>query len=207
MISKDYKGPVSGRITIGGGDNPEITRESFTQAQDPVLTSDERNATEWFRKLPPNEQYREVRRLKFNADSRAADIEAYRRTLKRQDIEIEKLKADLASRRPDGFELPRAADEIFTLAKIYGWKAVKGWYPVTSDDVDGERITDSRWFRFEIAFAKDGYTFKLAWAVPMDGHGRGSMIRRGLARTPRRDWHDAPSLKKIKDIIRGSDDL
>lgn len=206
-ISPDYKGPVSGRITIGGGDNPEITRESFTQAEDPVLTRDERNATEWFRALPPNEQYREVRRLKWTTEELQRQVSTWHDTVVRQNAEIVKLQAELASRRPDGFEIPRAADELLTLAQHYGWKTAKAWQPVTKYDATGFEISDPEWFRFEIALWHEGIAFQLAWGVPLDGHGRGSMTRRGLARYPRRDWHDAPSLTKIRKIIRyGLDD-
>jgi hypothetical protein len=207
MSLEGYTGPTSGRITIGGGDNPEIKRESFTQAQDPILTRDERNATEWFRALPPNEQYREVRRMKWNLEEQRREIEALRDTFLRQEKEIRQLRAELATRRPDGFEIPRAANEILTLAKIYGWNTAKAWVPVTFTDDEGDLIKDHTRFRFEIAFAKDGYSFQLSWSVPRDGRGRGSMIRRGLARYPRRDWHDAPSLTKIKKIIRGAEDV
>lgn len=202
MSLEGYTGPTSGRITIGGGDNPEVKRESFTQAQDPLLTRDERNATEWFRALPPNEQYREVRRLKWNAEDRLRTIDELREALARQEAEIRRTRIELESRRPDRFEPPRAAAELLTLAGRHGWRAVKAWYPATFTDENGSLKDDPEWFRFEIAMTDDeGTVFKLSWSVPRDGQGRGSMTRSGLARSPRRDWHDAPSLKKIKIII------
>lgn len=202
MGLEGYTGPTSGRITIGGGDNPEIKRESFTQKSDPLLTRDEAEATAWFRALPPNEQFREVRRLEWNTDEQLKRISELREELARQELEIRRINTEMQSRRPDRFEPPRAAAELLSLAELHGWRSVKGWTPAVFTDEDGSFKDDPEWFRFEIAMTDDqGTTFKLSWSVPRDGNGRGSMIRSGLARSPGRNWHDAPSLKKIKIII------
>jgi len=193
-----YTGPTSGRITIKGDE--VLKRESF---HDEPLTRDERDAVAWFTELSPHEQLREVRRLKWNADERAKVIKQNHEIIVSQNAEIVSLGRKLADRRPDGFEVPRAAGELLTLAQLYGWRTAKAWIPITRSE---DRV-DPDWSRFEIAIGLDGIQFQLSWAVPVDGHGRGSMVRRGLARYPRRDWHDAPSLIKIKRIIRdGLDD-
>lgn len=204
MSLEGYTGPVSGRITIGGGDNPEVTRESFTQAQDPILTKDERKATEWFRALPPNEQYREVRRLKWNADERARTIEADTRVINSQREEIMKLERELANRRPDGFEVPLAAGLLLAHAEQHGWRTAKGWYPVTYYDDEGHPQNDPDAYRLDIQIAGHGWEFKLKWACEPGGTGR--LTRYGLARGPRRAWHDAPSLTKIKRIIENPEE-
>jgi hypothetical protein len=200
MISKDYKGPVSGRITIGGGDNPEIKRESFTQAQDPVLSKDERRATEWFRALPPNEQYREVRRLKWNADARAKAIEADHTIIVNQNEEIVQLRRELAGRRPDGFEIPMSASVLLDHAKAHGWRTGKAWSPVTFYDDEGHEQTDPDEYRLQIGLAGHGWEFKLIWSCQPGGRGH-VVMGHSLARGPYRAWHDAPSLTKIKKII------
>lgn len=199
MISKDYKGPVSGRITIGGGADPEVKRESFTQAQDPVLTKDERNATEWFRELPPNEQYREVRRLKWNADERARMVAADAEIIRRMRQEINILERKLANRRPDGFEIPLSAGILLAHAELHGWKTGKAWHEVTYYDDQGSPQTDPNAYRLEIGLAGHGWEFKLSWLC--EPAGRGHLTRSGLARGPRHGWRDAPSLTKIKQII------
>lgn len=204
MISKDYKGPVSGRITIGGGDNPEVTRESFTQAQDPILTKDECKATEWFRALPPNEQYREVRRLKWNADERARVIEADHRVIVEQNAEIVALRRQLADRRPDGFEIPLSAGTLLDHAKAHGWRTGKAWLPVMYTDETGRYVEDPGAFTLDIQIAGHGWEFKLKWACEPGGTGR--LTRYGLAKGPRRAWHDAPSLVKIKKIIENPEE-
>ena len=192
-----YTGPTSGGFTIG----PEgvTNRKRF---YDEPLSRDERDAVAWFTELSPHEQLREVRRLKWNADERATVIEENHKIIVRQNAEIVSLGRKLSDRRPDRFEVPRAAGDLLTLATLYGWRTAKAWIPVDFTDAEGERIQDPDWFRFEIVLGLDGIQFQLSWAVPADGRGRGSMVRRGLARYPRRDWHDAPSLIKIKKIIR-----
>jgi hypothetical protein len=197
MSLEGYTGPTSGRITIGGDKPTEVKR-----FYDKPLTRDERNAVAWFEELSPHEQLREVRRLKWNLDQAESDRDVFKRTARRLDTEILHLRAELAARRPDGFEIPRAADEILKLAKAWGWKTVKAWI-----QAETYGVPDLDWYRFEIAIGRDGIIFQLSWSVPVDGHGRGSMIRRGLAKYPRRDWHDAPSLTKIKRIIKGAEDV
>lgn len=191
MSLEGYTGPTSGRITIGGGDNPEIKRESFTQAQDPLLTRDERNATEWFRALPPNEQYREVRRLKWNADHWSKEAKGWMEIAHRQSDEIDQLKAKIATFTPDGFTFPPAAQDLLDHATAHGWKTGRSWH------VDEQ---DPTLASLRIVLGHEGWMFDhLRWVC--DREGRGRMVGRGLVREPRRDWHDAPSLKKIKIII------
>jgi len=77
------------------------------------------------------------------------------------------------------------------------------WFTELSPHEQLREVRRLKWNADERAtVGLDGIQFQLSWAVPADGRGRGSMVRRGLARYPRRDWHDAPSLIKIKKIIR-----
>lgn len=180
-----YDGPTSGRITVGG-EGPAVVERFF----DPPLTKDELAATADFRALSPNEQIREVRRLRFNLAMATSKVDALRNTVREQDAELMRVRAELATHTPDGYQLPPAAADLLAHATAHGWRTARAW--IKSESEPGTA-------RLEIALARERYGFQLTWHCTQGGGGR--MIRRGLARWPRRDWHDAPSLIKIKKII------
>lgn len=186
-----YTGPTSGRIRIGGGQKPVVER--FT---DPPLTREESDAVAWFRALSPHEQLREVRRMKWNLDEAVRTRDVWRNVAGRHDQEIARLEAERDARRPDGYELPRAAGELLSLARRQGWGTARRW--TLSEDGLAARL--------EIGISRKGHAFKLGWVVPVDGNGRGSRDRAGLACSPGRDWQDAPSLKKIRLLLMADPD-
>lgn len=180
-LSPGYTGPTSGRFTVG----PEgVThQETFT---DPPLTADERQATEWFRALSPNEQYREVRRLKWNLDEVTRREAEWRASVKRQDAELRVLRGKVAAMTPDGFDIPKGAADVIYHATAHGWNIGRAWRLVD----DGARI--------DIVIRHGLYEFQLSWFCERERGGR--MIRR-LMRGPRQPWRDAPPLRRIKEII------
>lgn len=181
-----YTGPTSGRITVGGGREPVVER--FT---DPPLTREEAKAVAWFTALSPNEQLREVRRLKWNLQEAERGQEAGLRRARAAEALSARLEAERNARRPDGYELPRAASELLSCAASHGWKEARQW--ILSEDGQDARL--------EILLGRGDWRFRLAWTVPKDQPGRGSVIRRGLVRSPGRDWRDAPPLKEIRRIL------
>lgn len=195
-----YTGPTSGRITIGGGSDPTVTHESFTQESDPLLTRDELNATADFRALPPNAQIREVRVMKWNLAERQSKIDSMRDTIRRQDAEIQQLSQELARITPEGYEIPLSASLLIAHAEAHGWKTGRAWTPERTDPEQEEETGAGR--RLDVHLGNGIWTFKLAWGCLPGGGGQ--MIRSGLARGPRRPWQDAPSLKRIKEIITDS---
>lgn len=186
-----YTGPTSGRITIGGGREPVVER--FT---DPPLTREEANAVAWFRALSPNEQLREVRRLKWNLEQARGGWDAHRDRARQAEALSARLEAERDARRPDGYEVPRASGELLSLAVSQGWRTARRW---TVDE-------DGLFARFEIALARGEHRFKLSWSVPRDGNGRGAMIRSGLHRAPGNAWRDAPPLKRVRVILMSDPD-
>lgn len=184
----NYTGPTSGRITIGS--EGIISRETFTRETDPPLTKDERAATEWFEALGPNEQRREVRRLKWNEAVQRAEAETWKRVAAESNDKIVELEHKLAQITPEGYKIPKAAADLLSFAKVSGWQTGRAW--AEHDDMDGP------WYRLAIR-VQGSWTFDLAWAVFPDGSGH--MIRSGLAREGMGQWRDAPSLVKIKKII------
>lgn len=191
-----YTGPTSGRIRIGGGSDPEITRESFTQESDPLLTRDELNATADFRALPPNAQIREVRVMKWNLAESKSKIDSLRDTVRHQDAEITRLRLELARLTPEGYAVPLSAGLLITHAETHGWRTDRAW-SARSGLSEGD---DQKYLN--IVIGNGIWTFKLSWVCDPGGSGR--MYRSGLARGPRRPWHDAPPLKRIKEIITDS---
>ena len=191
-LSKDYKGPVSGGFTTGP--DGESVYRSYTQEEDPVLTRDELSATRWFRDLPPNEQIREVRRLKWNLAEARKSADGYAGIVKGQDAEIDDLRRQLAERRPDGYELPRAAADLIDFATAHGWKIAKLWY--LDEDGDGASV------KIGVAHTNESgqFLFKLTWSCSPSGTAR--LGRYNLCRTPGLDWYQAPSLVKIKEMIK-----
>lgn len=185
-----YTGPTSGRIRIGG--DGAVERETFT---DPPLTADEAQAVAWFTALSPNEQLREVRRLKWNADERERGQDAWKRAAQEREAENARLRAERDARRPDGYELPRSAAELLRAAEGAPlWRSVRVW----AVDEDGRTATLTVRLR-----GPAGWVYShLVWSVPLGGNGAGRLVRPGIYRHQSCDWRDTPSLKEIHRIIR-----
>lgn len=167
--------------------------ERFT---DPPLNNQERKAVEWFTDLSPNEQLREVRTMKWNLAEMKRQRDAWKAAAESLEAENARLRAGQDARRPDGYELPRAARELLAVAAEWGWGTSRRW--ILDDDGPAARL--------EIGIARGDRQFKLTWVVPVDGNGQGVRERAGLARFPGRDWHNAPSLKKIRLLLMADPD-
>lgn len=187
-LPKDYTGPTSGRITVSG--NGDVSRVSF---RDKPLTRDEADAVAWFTALSPHAQLREVRILKWNASVADQERNQWKAAAEQLEAELAKVKAELATHAPDGFTLPRAAADLLEHAAAYGWLTGRAW-SVAEDGIDGS-------VGVILGTPDRSREYKLRWAVLAGGAGSGSLVRSGLARLPRRSWHDAPSLKKIREDI------
>ncbi len=179
--------PTGGRVVIGADGAGE-----WRHFYDAPLTKEEQAATAWFHDLSPNEQYREVRRLKWNLDVARAGRDALKKTVEEQAAELDALRRKLATFTPEGFTVPPAAADLLALAFQHGWRSGRAW---TVDD-DGQSA------RLEIVLTDGRRDFQLAWSCDLSGGGR--RIRAGLARERGRDWHDAPSVRKIREVIRVS---
>lgn len=182
-----YTGPTSGRITVGGDGPARVERFC-----DEPLSADETRAVAWFTALSPNEQLREVRRMKWNLAEAERGQEAALRRAREAEAENDRLAARLAARRPDGYELPRAAAELLELAGDHGWKTARAW----------QLSEDGQTALLGVLIGRSGWIFDLSWSVPVNGNGRGAMVRTGIARRPGTGWRDAPPLRRIKEILR-----
>ena len=177
--------PTGGRVVIG----PDGTGE-WKRFYDQPLSREESEAVKWFTELSPNEQLREVRRLKWNLDRAREDTETWKRVSREQDVEINWLRAKLAVFTPEGFTVPWGAADLLNFAEERGWKTGKAW-TVDRDDETSALL--------RISLRNGERVFKFTWSADKGGGGR--MFRRGLARDPGRGWYNAPSLKAVKEII------
>lgn len=185
-MTTDDRIPTSGKAVINAGGS-----SGWIRFYDEPLTKDEEAAVAWFTELSPHEQLREVRRLKFNLEQTRSDRDAWKARCRDESARADRMELQCASRRPDGFEFPRAMASLRDHAIANGWDTAVAWF------VEGAGAVATLDFHIR----SGGWLFRLRWDVPIDGNGSGSMDRLGLARSPRRDWHDAPSLKRIREII------
>lgn len=183
--------PTSGRTVIKADGTSEYIRY-----YDQPLTKEEQAATEWFHVLSPNEQYREARRLKWNLDAAQGDVATWKRVAQERDAEIMRLRLALAQFTPEGYVFPPAAAALIDHADAHGWKTAKAWTVAEKRSDDGDDWMPSA--RLEVHISHTGWLFKLSWSCEPGGKGR---MGRGLARAPRRNWYDAPSLTKIRETI------
>lgn len=186
-MGEEKRIPTGGRTVI----KPDGTSE-YVRFYDAPLSKDEQAAVAWFTELSPHEQLREVRRMKWNLEVAQKDRDTLKEASRRHDVEMNRLARQLASRRPDGFELPRSAASLLEHARAHGWRTAVAWSPDEENLAAGLQVLIAR---------PGGWGFKLRWGVPVDGNGAGSLVRTGLARRPGRDWYDAPPLKSIRQII------
>jgi len=194
MGLEGYTGPTSGRITIGG-DGTVTNRETFT---DKPLTREEQDAVAWFTALSPNEQLREVRRLKWNMNAARQDRDEWKRIAQRQRGELATLERKLAAYPPEGYTLPATAADLLALAKTAGWTTAVQWTRLADLHEDGIEADGAT---VEIGLRHGLWRYRLRWHCDYQGPGA-RMTRGGLAQTPDyRAWHDAPSVKKIRQVI------
>lgn len=193
MGLEGYTGPTSGRITIGG--DGEITkRETFT---DPPLTRDERDAVAWFTELSPNEQLRQVRIMKWNLDEAQKGREQWKGIAEGYRRDLAAAERKLAMYPPEGYALPGIVSDLLGLAKAAGWRTGIAWTHLV--DLGGEH-SPADGATVEIVLGHGLWLYRLRWHCDPDGGAR--MTRGGLAQTPdHRAWHDAPSVKKIRQVI------
>jgi hypothetical protein len=183
----DEKTPTGGSVVIGPGGTSEWKR-----FYDEPLTRDEQKATAWFNELSPNEQYREVRRMKWNLEEITRSRDAWKNVAERQAKEISELMAKVATFTPDGFQLPATAGDLLTLAEEHGWKTTRAW---TVNE-------NSETARLYISLHNPLWTIKLAWSADKGGGAR--RYRSGLISGLGQPWRDAPSFKVIKKLITDS---
>lgn len=196
MSLEGYTGPTSGRITVGGDGPAEVER-----FYDEPLTPFEQEQTAQFRALSPNAQLRQVVQLqsdlsvtRMSLDVVRGEVETLRTALREAHRQETRLRAEVAQRPPEGYARPAIVRDLMEHAENAGWTARCAWgTPDTHDDVAlAVRLT------IHLAEAGD-WIVDLNWSCQPGGKGR--RIRSGIMRSPGRDWYDAPSVVRLKEII------
>lgn len=96
---------------------------------------------------------------------------------------------------PDGCSMPKAAAELLACAEEHGWVSLTTWFvrdgaPAVTVQL-AHKAADGRAWNFS----------HLMWGAPSVGESM-SLSSRGLQSTPEHQgWHDAPSLKRIRELI------
>lgn len=188
--------PVSGGSFVLGPDGVS-KRVTF---RDRPQTANEKTAFAKYAELSPLEILRRLHAAEFNASVREEERDQWKRAAREADTKLAAAERKLATYPPDGYAVPKVVADLLTHAEAHGWRYVLSW---SSPEGDGARLA------MEIGrdtVPADGPTrgtkwrYQLAWGLPEPGLA--SRIRAGLAKTPDRpQWHDAPSLKKIREVI------
>ncbi|MEU5900395.1 hypothetical protein [Streptomyces venezuelae] len=113
----------------------------------------------------------------------------------------------MAATPPDGYAVPKVITDLVDHATAHGWAAAVQRYapepgaasePFTTVQV-GRRAVESDYTGFRRG---PHWLYRLTWHARGCEAGRVRKFGAGLAQTPNRpQWHDAPSVKKIREVI------
>ncbi|KFG71327.1 hypothetical protein [Streptomyces mutabilis] len=162
-------------------------------------TADEAQAFAKYRDLSPLELMRQLRTAEWNADVAQSERDQWKAIAHRTQTELAQAERRLAAITPDGWELPRAVQELLAHAESHGWRSARAWTPRGTDGMLLKIVIGRDTLPSDAPSRGTQWRFKLTWScVPGSARRAGA----GLARTPDRpQWHDAPSLRKIHALI------
>ncbi|MGW6789976.1 hypothetical protein [Streptomyces chartreusis] len=121
--------------------------------------------------------------------------------------EIQRRLTEIAAIPPDGYALPSLAAGLLEFAKAHGWVTAVQWTP---PGYGGEPFVNVEVGRklgeAEAAnHRSDTFHFQLTWHSRDCEPGKLKKFGRILAKTPDNpQWHDAPSVKRVREIIHAS---
>ena len=193
MTNLNLKKPRGTSWTIGGSEG--LTRSDLPDPLEGATDSERRHFLASYHGKPIVDILRSLRKAESNAEHWHATNE---RLLKRlSDLGADQDQQDSAV-PPSGWDLPKPAVELLECADRNGWLSLTQW----NDNSRGEpfvRITLKR------EVVGERWVFDhLTWVA--SGKGASMALRgRGLQSTPECPaWHDAPSLKKIRELIEAN---
>ncbi|AZM51830.1 hypothetical protein DMA15_03865 [Streptomyces sp. WAC 01529] len=194
-MSEQY--PVSGGKMVISPDGTS----TYVRFYDRPQTADETKAFAKYADLSPLEILRRLRVAEWNADVCQRERDRWRVETQRLQGELAAAERKLAAYPPDGYELPKVVADLLAHTTAHGWKTAVAW----TLRVEGGAYVDVRLGRLadpaEARFPGARWEYQMTWGFPGPG-ARGARVRTSLAKTPdSAQWRDAPSLKKIREVI------
>ncbi|OEV09206.1 hypothetical protein [Streptomyces nanshensis] len=169
--------------------------------RDRPLTDDEKKAFEKYRDLSPVEILRRLRTAEWNADVSQQERDQWKAIAQRAQNELGVAERRLAAVTPEGWEVPKTVADLVAHAEAHGWRSALAWNPRAAS----EEMTLAVLVGRDVTPADEPargtkWRYQLTWnCEPGSARRAGS----GLAQTPHRPgWHEAPSVKKIRAVIR-----
>ncbi|MFG3429349.1 hypothetical protein [Streptomyces californicus] len=166
---------------------------------DKPQTADEARAFAKYRDLSPLELMRRLLTAEGNEDFARTERDKWKSIARRTETELAQAQRRLAAITPDGWELPKAVQELLAHAERHGWHSARGWTARGADEMLLKVVIGRATLPSDGPSRGTQWRFELTWScVP----GSARRVRAGLARTPDRpQWHDAPSVRKIRALI------
>ncbi|KOU43209.1 hypothetical protein [Streptomyces sp. WM6378] len=163
-------------------------------------TADETRAFAKYRDLSPLELMRQLRTAEWNADVAQSERDQWKASAQRLQMELAQAERKLAAITPDGWELPKTVRALLAHAEAHGWRSARAWTPRGTDEMLLKVVLGRDALPSDAPSRGAQWRFELTWiCVP----GSARRARAGLVRTPDRpQWHDAPSVRKIRELIR-----
>jgi hypothetical protein len=176
---------------------PDGTVEKI-EFRDAPQTPDETTAFEKYAHLSPLGVLRLLRAAEWNLAVARDGRDIWKESSQRLERKLQRAAQKLAAVTPDGWEVPAAVASLVKHAKENGWRTALAWAP------DGDFMLLSVAIGRAVTEA-DGLSRGTRWKYDLRwscSQGSASRTRAGLAQTPEHpQWHDAPSLKKIREVI------
>ncbi|MFG2210930.1 hypothetical protein [Streptomyces sp. NPDC048638] len=164
-------------------------------------TADETRVFAKYRDLSELELMRQLRTAEWNANVARSERDQWKASAQRLQVELAQAERRLAAITPDGWELPKAVRELLDHAEGHGWRSARAWTPRGADEMLLKIVIGRDTLPSDAPSRGTQWRFELTWSCVA---GSARRARAGIARTPDRPrWHDAPSLRKIREVIAG----
>jgi hypothetical protein len=178
--------------------HPDGTVERV-EFHDKPQTAEETQAFAEFRDLSPLELMRRLRTAEWSLDVERKGHDQWKAIAQRTQGELDQAERKLAAITPPGWELPKTVQDLLTHAGAHGWRSAVAWTPHGTDEMRLNVVIGRDTTPSDSPARGTQWRYKLTWScVPGSARRAGA----GLARTPTRpQWHDAPSVRKIRELI------
>ncbi|OEV13624.1 hypothetical protein [Streptomyces nanshensis] len=179
------------------GPDGSVERVEF---RDRPLNADEKRVFAKYRDLSPVEILRRLRTAEWNAAVAHQERDQWKTIAQRTQNELAVAERKLAALTPEGWEVPKTVADLVAHAEAHGWRSSLAWNPRAGGEEMALAVLVGRDLTPEDEPARGTkWCYRLTWnCVPGSARRAGT----GVAQTPHRpQWHDAPSVRKIREVI------